>query len=92
MRFGAHTTCSAQFVRSTYWDFWPEHKLASAFAENRANLQAVFKDWVLSPATKEAFIAKLATPQFLAHGEQTHGQQSVPFALMVEAVFDYLSR
>ena len=37
-------------------------------------------------------MAKLVNPQFLAHGEQTHGRQRVPFALMVDAVFDHLSQ
>ncbi len=82
---------TAQFVRNTYWDVWPEQKLANAFAEDRAPLQAVVKDWMLSPVTKAAFAAKLLAPQFLAHADQIRCQQSVPFALMVEAVFDHLS-
>ncbi len=82
---------TAQFVRSTYWDFWPEQKLANAFAEDRAQLQSVFKAWMLSPATKATFAAKLLNPEFLAHADQIRCQQSVPFALMVEAVFDHLS-
>jgi len=82
---------TAQFVRSTYWDFWPEQTLANAFAEDRAQLQVLFKDWMLSPATKAAFIAKLLNPEFLARVDHVRCQQSVPFALMVEAVFDHLN-
>jgi hypothetical protein len=83
---------TAQFVRSTYWDFWPQLRLANPFAEDRAQLQADFKNWILSPATKAAFMEKLLDPAFLAHAGRLRCQQNVPFELMVEAVFDHLSQ
>lgn len=83
---------TVQFVRSTYWDFWPEQTLSNPFAEDRPGLQAALKDWLQSPITKSAFIAKLLNSEFLTHVDQLQCQQSVPFPLMVEAVFDHLSR
>lgn len=82
---------TAQFVRSTYWDFWPEQALGNAFASERAALQATFKAWILAPTTKAAFAAKLLDPGFLAFAAQVDLGGRVPFSLMVEAVFDHLS-
>ncbi|WP_280153082.1 hypothetical protein [Piscinibacter sp. XHJ-5] len=82
---------TVQFVRSTYWDFWPEQSLSNPFASDRDRLQAIVKDWMLAPATKAAFTAKLLNPDFLAHVTQVRCNHGVPLALMVEAVFDALS-
>lgn len=84
-------TSTVQYVRSTYWDFWPGHSLNNAFASDRRELQATFKNWMLAPATKAAFSAKLLHPNFLALVDRVEGNPKVPFALMVEAVFDHLS-
>lgn len=82
---------TALFVRSTYWDFWPEQRIANPFADSRTQLQAVFKDWMLAPSTKAAFATKLLEPDVLTHGERTHCSHRVPFRLMVDAVFDHLT-
>jgi hypothetical protein len=79
------------FVRSTYWEFWPEQQLSNAFAGDCPQLQAAIKAWLMSPATKAAFSAKLLQPEFLALVERTPGHYTVPLALMVEAVFEHLS-
>ncbi len=82
---------TVQFVQSTYWGFWPEQLLTNSFANDRAQLQAVFKDWALAPGTKSAFVAKLLHPDFLVLVDRVRRHPTVPFALMVEAVFDRLS-
>ena len=80
-----------RFVESTYWGFWPKHKTTNAFATNRPRLQAVFKDWMLAPATKAAFTTKLLLPHFLDQVEQTPSNTCAPFPVMVDAVFDHLT-
>jgi hypothetical protein len=82
---------TVQFVRSTYWDFWPKQLLDNAFASDRPHLQAALKNWMLAPATKAAFSAKLLRPEFLALVDHVDGNPNVPFSLMVEAVFDNVS-
>lgn len=82
---------TVRFVRSTYWDFWPEQSISNPFASDRERLQSTFRDWMLSPDTKAAFTAKLLHPDFLALVDQPHCNPRVPFALMVEAVFDHLT-
>lgn len=92
-----HWTChpgveaTVHFVDSTYWGFWPAHAITNAFANDRVHLQTAFKDWIVAPGTKAAFIAKLLHPDFLARADQVHGTPVVPFSLMVDAVFDHLS-
>lgn len=81
---------TAQFVRSTYWDFWPKFRLSSAFAEDRPALQATFKAWILAPNTQAAFIEKLHHPELIAQVDQVPAQGDMPFSLMVDAVLDNL--
>jgi len=80
-----------RFVESTYWGFWPEHKITNAFASDRPRLQAAFKDWMLAPVTKTAFTTKLLLPHFLDHVERTPVNSCAPFPVMVDAVFDHLT-
>lgn len=80
-----------RFVESTYWGFWPEHKITNPFASDRPRLQKVFKDWMLAPTTKTAFTTKLLLPHFLDQVEQTPANGCAPFPVMVEAVFDHLT-
>lgn len=82
---------TVQFVESTYLGFWPDHKISNAFASDRPQLQATFKDWMLSPKTKAAFTAKLLLPHFLDQIDQTPSHSRMPFPEMVEAVFDHLT-
>ena len=85
------THATVRFVESTYWGFWPSHKITNAFASDRPRLQAVFKDWMLAPSTKAAFTKRLLQPQFLDQVEQTASNTCAPFPVMVEAVFDHLA-
>ncbi len=85
----AHAT--VRFVESTYWGFWPDHKITNAFADDRPRLQAIFKDWMLAPSTKAAFTTKLLLPHFLDQVEQTPSNTCAPFPVMVDAVFEHLT-
>lgn len=80
-----------QLVQSTYWSFWPEHRLTNAFATDRPHLQTVFRNWLLSPDTKKAFAAKMLQPDFQALVDEHPRSYVVPFPLMVDAVFDHLT-
>jgi hypothetical protein len=85
------TASTALFVRSTYWDFWPDGELANAFAKDRSGIRAAFKSWMLAPDTRVAFKAKLLEPDFLSRVEGFPCGYRVPFKAMVEAVFDHLN-
>lgn len=85
------TASTALFVRSTYWDFWPDGELANAFAEDRAGLRVAFKAWMAAPETRAAFKAKLLQPDFLSRVDSFPCGHRVPFKVMVEAVFDLLN-
>ncbi|WP_457418646.1 hypothetical protein [Roseateles sp. P5_E7] len=80
-----------KFVESTYWGYWSQHEITNAFASDRAQLQAVFKAWMLAPATKAAFTTKLLLPHFLDQVDQTQSNGCAPFPVMVDAVFDHLT-
>lgn len=85
------TASTALFVRSTYWDFWPDTELANPFAEDRVGLRATLKTWMLASETREAFKAKLVQPDFLSRVDGFPCGHRVPFNIMVEAVFDHLN-
>jgi len=80
-----------RFVESTYWGFWPEHRISNAFATDRPRLQAAFTGWMQSPDTRAAFTTKLLLPHFLDQVEQTPSNTCAPFPVMVDAVFDHLN-
>lgn len=79
------------FVESTYWGYWPEQTITNAFASDRPQLQAIFKDWMQAPSTKATFTAKLLLPHFLDQVEHTPSSGCMPFTVMVDAVFDHLT-
>lgn len=86
-----HVQSTTRFVVSTYWNFWAERKLSSAFATDRLDLQEQFSAWMNDAATRKVFANKLLHPEFLARIYTTHLRTRVPFDQMVDAVLGHLS-
>lgn len=86
-----HPCSTVQFVRTTYWDFWEGREYSNAFAGNRPAFRRKVRDWLLAPAHREQFTAKMLSAEFLAVAERERPMGRTPFAMMVEGVFDQLT-
>lgn len=80
-----------QFVRETYWDFWPEQEYGNPFAADRPDFRAQLRAWLLDPSTRRRFTARLVDPAFLRLVAQEPCSGRVSLNCMVDAVFDHLS-
>ena len=80
-----------QFVRTTYWDFWPEQEYGNAFAADRPEFRSQLRTWLLDPLTRRQFASRLMDPQFLRQVAEEPRSGRVSLDCMVEAVFDHLS-
>lgn len=81
-----------QFVRETYWEFWPEQEYGNAFAGDRPDFRSQLRTWLLDPSTRRRFANRLMDPEFLRLVAQEPCTGRVSLNCMVEAVFDHLSR
>ncbi|MBB3196863.1 hypothetical protein [Roseateles terrae] len=83
---------TVQFVQDTYWEFWKDHDISNAFATDYPAFKALLKRWLLDPAVRHRFVGKLMAPDFLRRAATEQGYPSVSFNVMVDAVFDELTR
>jgi hypothetical protein len=79
------------YVESTWRHFWDTETWDSSFASDRPEFQRKIRAWVLDAECRRAFAAKLLTPEFQRLAEARPQSDWVPFATMVEAVFDRLT-
>lgn len=87
-----HPSATVQYVRGTYWDFWRERQYANAFADDRPEFRQELREWLLDAECRQRFAQRLMSPEFLAIAEHEPATGGMPFALMVDAVFDELTR
>ena len=81
-----------QFVQSTYWDFWQDRDYRNAFASGRPDFRRTIRDWLLDPAHRKQFAAKLLAPSFLTLAETQSPVGNMPFSILVDGVFEQLTQ
>lgn len=86
-----HPSATVQYVRATYWDFWSDRRYTNAFVDDRPAFQQQLQEWLLDPACRRRFAQRLTAPDFLAMAEHEKDTGCMPFATMVDAVFDHLT-
>ena len=87
-----HPMSTIQYVESTYWHFWEDEMYSGAFAADRPAFRALLRDWLLDPESRRAFATKLLRPDFQEAARKHVPDGRMPFPLMIEAVFDHLTR
>ena len=85
-----HPSATVQYVRATYWDFWSNQQYVNAFADDRPEFLQQVRDWLLETSCRRRFARRLSEPDFLAVAEHERDTGCMPFAMMVDAVFDNL--
>lgn len=81
-----------RFVEATYWNFWPDENYDNSFAKDRAMFRRRLKAWVLESGCRRQFADRLVSPEFQCIAASRDSGVHVPFPLMVDAVFDHLTR
>jgi hypothetical protein len=87
-----HPASTIQYVESTYWHFWEDETYSNPFATDRPSFQRRLRDWLLDPECRRVFAAKLLHPDFQEAARMHVADGRVPFPLVIEAVFDHLTR
>jgi len=83
---------TVQFVTETYWHFWKERQCSNAFASDRSAFQAQIQAWLLDPAHRQRFSAKMLTAEFQALAAVQPSIGHMPFNIMADGVFDQLTQ
>ncbi len=81
-----------RFVESTYWQFWPDENYTNGFASDRPVFRERLREWMLDPACRRVFADRLLSPEFQRLAASHESGTRTPFPLMVDAVFDHLTR
>ncbi len=87
-----HPFSTVQFVQATYWDFWEQRDYSNAFASDRPDFRQKIKAWLLDPEHRERFTRKLLSPDFLVLAEARAPTGHTSFSMMVDSVFEHLTR
>ena len=81
-----------QFVEATYWDFWEHREYCNAFAADRPAFRARLREWLLEPAHRQRFAAKMLEPAFLELVPHQSQIGCTTFQTMADGVFDCLAQ
>lgn len=87
-----HVMATIWFVETTYWNFWQDEIYSNAFATDRLAFQQCVRTWLHDPACRRILAEKLTEPEFQRAAATHVADGRMPFPLMVEAVFDHLTR
>lgn len=86
-----HPLATAQFVQTTYWDFWTGQTYSNPFASERPAFREQIHEWLLAPSHRERFAAKLLHVDFLTFAASCPPVGCTTFSTMVDGVFEQLT-
>lgn len=81
------------YADASYWDFWKNQEIESAFAEDRPEFRDTMKSWLLDAGNRQRFAQKIVGMETGAMGPPAHctcGNCMGPRQIL-EAVFDLIS-